>query len=71
MKFWSQMSDEEQKASNDWSACCRASNRLADLACAMYHPKDVKARVVFPTATWAEIIASELGIEVPDEEVIR
>ena len=22
-----------------WKACCRASNRLADLVCAMYHPR--------------------------------
>jgi hypothetical protein len=49
-----------------WSDCIRASNRLADLVCAMYHPKDEKARKTFPTATWAEIIASELGISVPE-----
>ena len=50
----------------DWQACTRASNRLADLTCLMYHPKDEKARLTFPTATWAEIIASELGIDVPE-----
>ena len=49
-----------------WKACCRASNRLADLVCAMYHPGDVEARKTWPTATWAEIIASELGVEIPD-----
>jgi hypothetical protein len=51
-----------------WAGCCRASNRLADLVCMMYHPKDEMARKVWPTATWAEIIASELGIEVPGED---
>jgi len=48
----------------DFASCLRASNRLADLVCAMYHPKDEEARTVFPTATWAEVIASELGVEV-------
>lgn len=47
----------------DFAACSRAANRLADLVCAMYHPKDKKARQTWPTATWAEIIASELGVE--------
>ena len=50
-----------------WPACCAAANRLADLVCSMYHPKDDKARQTWPTATWAEIIASELGIELPEE----
>jgi hypothetical protein len=49
---------------SDWSACTRASNRLADLVCCMYHPKDELARKTYPTATWAEIIASELGIAI-------
>jgi hypothetical protein len=49
----------------DFAACHRASNRLADMVCAMYHPGDKKARETWPTATWAEIIASELGVEVP------
>ena len=49
-----------------WDSCCRASGRLADLVCAMYHPKDSKARETWPTATWAEIIASEIGATVPD-----
>lgn len=52
---------------NGWAQCVRASNQLADLVCSMYHPKDDKARKTWPTATWAEIIASELGIEVPHE----
>jgi hypothetical protein len=68
MKVWSEMSEEEQKAAKDWAACCRASNRLADLVCFMYHPKDELARKTWPTATWAEIIASELGIPLPEEE---
>ena len=55
-------------APKDWAGCCRASHRLADLVCSMYHPSDDKARKVWPTATWAEIIASELGIVVPGEE---
>jgi hypothetical protein len=46
--------------------CLRASNRLADLACAVYCPHDSSARKIFPTATWAEIIAQELGIVVPE-----
>lgn len=45
-----------------WEACVRAAGRLADLVCAMYHPGDVKARKTWPTATWAEIIAAELGV---------
>lgn len=49
----------------DWTACTRASNRLADLVCTMYHPRDEKARETWPTATWAEIIAAELEITVP------
>ena len=52
----------------EWVACSRAANRLADLVCLMYHPKDDLARRIFPTATWTEIIASELGIEIPDSE---
>jgi hypothetical protein len=56
-------------ATPGWSACCRASNRIADLVCAMYHPGDKVARKVFPTATWAEIIASELDVEIPENEV--
>jgi hypothetical protein len=50
-----------------WSNCCRAAGRLADLVCIMYHPKDEKARQTWPTATWAGIIASELGIELPND----
>ena len=49
-----------------WHACCKASNRLADLVCSMYHPKNEQARKTWPTATWAEIIAAELGVEVPE-----
>ncbi len=49
-----------------WAGCCKASGRLADLVCAMYHPKDQKARQTWPTATWAEIIASELDIAIPE-----
>ncbi len=51
-----------------WADCCRASNRLADLVCLMYHPKGEQARKTWPTTTWAEIIASELGIEIPGQE---
>lgn len=51
-----------------WIACCRASNRIWDLVCAMYHPNDPRARQVAPTATCAEMIAAELGIEVPETE---
>lgn len=55
-------------APKDWTGCCRAACRLADLVCAMYHPGDPRARKTWPTATWAELIASELGITVPGEE---
>jgi hypothetical protein len=48
--------------------CYRAANRLADLVCAMYHPNDAKARCIFPIVTWAEIIASELGIPYDKED---
>lgn len=57
-----------RKQREDWAACCRASNRLADLVCLMYHPRDKKVRKTWPTATWAEIIASELGIAVPESD---
>ena len=60
-----------EKPYKQWKACTRASNRLADMVCMMYHPKDELARKVFPTATWAELIASELGIEIPYEEEVR
>jgi len=52
----------------DWQACTRASGRIADLVCMAYHPKDEKARATRPTSTWAEIIASELGITVPESD---
>jgi hypothetical protein len=68
MKHWSEMSDEEISAVEDWAGCCRASNRIADLVCLMYHPGDKKARLTWPTATWAEIIASELDIQIPGQE---
>jgi hypothetical protein len=68
MKTWSQMSEEEQKAAKDWAACCRAAHRLADLTCAVAYPGNEKVRQTWPTATWAEIIACELGIEIPEEE---
>ena len=45
---------------SDWAGCSRAANRIADLVAACYAPKD---RALFPTATWTEIIASELGID--------
>ena len=51
----------------EMSACHRAANQLADLVCLMYHPNDAKARETYPTATWAEIIASELGIQYAGE----
>lgn len=57
---------ECERERENWQSCCRAANRLADLVCMMYHPKDSQARVVFPTATWSEIIASELGIQIPE-----
>ena len=50
-----------------WSNCCRAAGRLVDLVCTMYHLKDEKARQTWSTATWAEIIASEFGIEIPND----
>lgn len=46
----------------NWESCYRAADRLADMVCAMYHPKDEKARQTWPVSTWAEIIAIELGI---------
>lgn len=66
-----QMLDELPNGIPDWSACCRASHRLAELVILMYHGKDPHldlVRKTWPTATWAEIIASELGIEVPETE---
>jgi hypothetical protein len=59
---------QQEKQQATWSNCCRVAGRLADLVCLMYHPKDEMARKVWPTATWSEIIASELGIEVPETE---
>lgn len=56
----------EQTPEQNWQRCCNASNRLMDLVCAMYHPGDAKARQTAPTSTWAEIIAEELGLELPD-----
>lgn len=50
----------------DWAGCTRASNRIADVVYAMHYPGDAQARLVAPTATWAEIIANELGIDSPD-----
>ena len=50
---------------SDWEGCCKAANRLADLACALYHPNDKHSRKIFPVSTWAEIIAEELGVEIP------
>lgn len=52
--------------STGWGDCCRAATRLADLACATFCANNPKARQVFPTATWAEIIASELNVEIPE-----
>ena len=52
----------------NWEGCCRAANRLMDLTCFMYHPGNKEARLIAPTAIWAEIIAGELGIETPSEE---
>lgn len=51
-----------------WEDCCNASNELADMVCAMYHPGDKKARETWPTATWAEIIARNLGIQIPQSD---
>lgn len=51
-----------------WSGCVSAANQLADMVCLMYHPKDEKARKTFPTATWAEIIAREVGVTIPNSE---
>lgn len=52
-----------QNLISDWGACSRASNRIADLVSAVYAPN---VRAMMPTATWAEIIASELGIDYTD-----
>jgi len=49
-----------------WAACFRASNRIWDMVCAIHCPGDEFARAIAPTSTCAEIIASELGIEVPE-----
>lgn len=54
--------ERTRKPDPRWAQCVRASNRLADLVCSMYHPGDDKARQTWPTSTWAEIIASELGV---------
>ena len=51
----------------DWTGCGRASSRIMDMVCAMYHPGDERARQFAPTSTWAEIIAGELGIEREEE----
>lgn len=53
---------------NDWQGCCKAAGRLADLVCFMYHRQDEQARRIFPTSTWAEIIAAELNISTPEDE---
>lgn len=52
--------DEDDLVS--WTACYRASNRIADT---VYLKPD--ERKLAPTATWAEIIASEMGIERPEQ----
>jgi hypothetical protein len=57
------------RKSDGWKQCCQASNRIADLMCSMYHHGDAQARKVYPTATMAEMIASSLGIEVPEYDV--
>jgi hypothetical protein len=44
-----------------WESCCAASHRIADLVYL-----DPKAREVAPTSTWAEIIAFELDVPVPE-----
>lgn len=60
-------------APGDWAACCRASNRIAD---------DLSHRVAlacvsriqetnYPIKAWAEIIASETGIEMPSDREDR
>lgn len=53
----------KRKPDARWIKCVRAADRLADMVCLMYHPGDTKARLTWPTATWAEIIASELGVD--------
>lgn len=50
----------------DWEGCYRASSNIWDLVCAMYCPGDAQARLVAPVSTTAEMIAFELGIEVPE-----
>lgn len=45
-----------------WASCCRASHRIADTLYSHIPP----ARKIALTSTWAEIIASELGIEVSE-----
>jgi hypothetical protein len=51
----------------DWAGCCRASQRIWQLFNAMQKgtPADLKFA---PTATTAEMIASELGIETPSDD---
>jgi len=51
-----------------WAQCCKAAGRLADLVVAMYHHNDPQARKTWPTATWAEMIASETGVKIPSED---
>jgi len=45
-----------------WADCYRIARRLARLAGWSGRERDI-----FPLATWAEIIAGELGVEVPEE----
>ena len=44
----------------DWEACLRASARLLDITGNTW-PRDPRGRL------WAEVIANELGIEIPRE----
>jgi hypothetical protein len=54
-----------------WAACLRASSRICDIACALYHPGDELARTIAPRITIAEIIAGELGILTPSQSEDR
>ena len=63
--------DDEQWAMPQWIDCVRIARRLLRLSLSFqYRTKEEldSALAVAPISTWAEIIASELGVEIPEEQ---
>ena len=52
----------------NWEGCCSAAGEIADLVCFMFYQgeKAKQARKTWPTSTWAEIIARNVGVETPE-----